>query len=343
MCGIAGIKRFGENASPITITQVSELMLGIAKRGIDASGLAIMDSSLHHDDRIAIHKLPLPAATFLTRPETGEFLTKHLTPTVDTVLIHTRAATKGNPSEAANNHPLSVGKTAVIHNGIILNDDAIFRADKLPRSGQVDSDIFRAILDRDGFASKVFDEFSRLSGSGAIAAIHPDHPYTLLLARSGSPIQLAALPDQGLLFFASDRDSIHAALRPWQKPFGVWMQPLSVKALFAGMPDNLGYVFDASTLAYQQKMSIAYQYTPPKYKVHTQYREKQKRWKNPVAKQLAAGRPTVLEQIGGEEFLIEGAEFDCPTCGQKLKLTRALVGLSLSGITCSECHTTLEA
>ena len=41
------------------------------------------------------------------------------------LLIHVRDYTKGHPSIAANNHPVRHGPVVGIHNGIIVNDDAL--------------------------------------------------------------------------------------------------------------------------------------------------------------------------------------------------------------------------
>ena len=51
------------------------------------------------------------------------------------LLIHVRDYTKGHPSIAANNHPVRHGPVVGIHNGIIVNDDALLEGHSCARPG----------------------------------------------------------------------------------------------------------------------------------------------------------------------------------------------------------------
>ncbi len=217
MCGIGGIKRFRDEA--ITDDQIKQLVLGLENRGKDATGVAIQNDG---EPEIHVCKNDMPAWSFLTTPRFADFLRDNLKPETRTVIVHCRAATQGTPRDMANNHPLYVGNSAVVHNGIINNDDVLFKEFHLDRRAEVDSDIIRAIIDKDGFDRRVARKLDRLSGSAAIAAIHKDWPNHVLLGRSISPLVLGINED--FLYWASEKHAIYKAARPMVERRGMWFQ-----------------------------------------------------------------------------------------------------------------------
>lgn len=302
MCGIAGIIRFGE--TPIDPDVLGLLLVGNEHRGNDATGLAIVQP----DGEIAIHKDDDPAWKFTNTRDYTEFITKNLKPDTWAVLLHTRAATQGNPRDNNNNHPLSAGKAAIIHNGIISNDHSLFTSLDLKRGAETDSDIIRAIVDRDGVTATAMKTLNRLSGSAAGAAVHPDYPKRLLLFRSGSPMQLASTPD--FFVWASEKNTIHRAMRPWVKRFGTYFQRTKPDLDFAPMADNTVWLIDETGVAaHEEFKSLYHKYSEPFRRTYDGYEERQSRWnRSEKAKTLAVVPKTGK---GGKPEMDEGYCFSC--------------------------------
>ena len=66
-------------------------------------------------------------------------------------LVHVRDYTKGHPTLLANNHPIRHGSVVGIHNGIILNDEAIFERHGIEHAEPgmtVDSEAIFALMHR---------------------------------------------------------------------------------------------------------------------------------------------------------------------------------------------------
>src|SRR5262245_54896426 len=117
MCGIAGIVVSPTDKADLDVgVIVKALGLSIEHRGKHATGVAVWKPS----GRVRVAKAPRPATEFFARrPGLGIG--------ADLVIIHTRAATQGDPKNPLNNHPVAVGDIVGIHNGIIHNDDELYR------------------------------------------------------------------------------------------------------------------------------------------------------------------------------------------------------------------------
>jgi len=228
MCGIAGIKRMGVDSTPIGYDQITQLLMGIEHRGIDATGICLQ----RQDGKLSWIKKDEAAWQFVSSGKTKKFIEENLTDEVMTCILHTRAWTCGPPTNQANNHPLTVGKVAVVHNGMIGNHHALFSQTKLKRAGDVDSDIIRAILDEYGLTPEGAKQLNALNGSAAIAAISSEQPDHLLLGRSGNPLVIAALGEPNWLMWASEKDAIHAASRAWLRKWNQWFRDNSSGAMF---------------------------------------------------------------------------------------------------------------
>lgn len=261
MCGICGVRRFG--ATPITQTQITALLVANERRGNHATGLALQQS----DGTVDVYKDDTPAWSFVHKKTYEKFLDEKLREDTVTFLGHTRFATTGHQSVNNNNHPIFDGKTAVVHNGMISNHESMFTALSLKRACETDSDIIRAILDKEGFTRKAMDIMNRLAGSAAFAAVSPEFPGKLLLARSGNPIILCGTKDQ--LIFSSERDAIYQALRPYVKRFGFVMRapksddttmiPMNNDSVYLiGQPKDYERGWEADWIEWHQRLNIAY-------------------------------------------------------------------------------------
>jgi asparagine synthetase B (glutamine-hydrolysing) len=271
MCGIAGVIRYSKE--PITEETVGILLVGNEHRGNDASGIIIQQN----DGTLDIYKKDLPGWRIVSTKEYEEFVAQKLRADSSAVIVHTRGASKGNPRDNNNNHPMFAGAGAIVHNGVIKNDDTMFSAERLIRKAATDSDIIRAIVDREGITEKTIKMLGRLAGSGAIAAVHPEYPGLVLLGRSGNPLNLACTAD--FLMFSSEKDTLHKASRPWFNRFGIWFQDNKPQVGFSVMADDTAWILGPKGLQFHGPMKINNGgYKEPWRKTYEEYETRQKKW-----------------------------------------------------------------
>lgn len=322
MCGICGIHRFSE--APIQRDMVDLLLLNNMNRGLEATGVALQQA----DGEVLVLKRDSTPFEFVSGYEYKAFMDKNLKPDTITALGHTRKVTKGSPRKMENNHPMFAGNTALVHNGQIHNDDWAFKEMKLERRAETDSDIFRAILDKEGFTRKAIGMMTRLDGNGAFAAISQEHPGKLLLGRSGNPIEMVATPD--FLMFSSEKGPMYKALRPFKQVYGVMMREMTpINYYMIGMTDHSAWLFAekpkagdhnwaADWLEWHQEMRIATHYTPVNYTCHAQFHGNRIKFYD--------DRPIDVVQ--------------CPGCKVYLHVTKALLK-DLKKYVCGSCKTSL--
>ena len=337
MCGIGGIRRFGKD--PILKDQVDLLMVGLQSRGIDASGIALQNGG----GKLHLLKNDIPAWQFVTSKPYETFLKEHLTDETNIVILHTRMATKGSPVKQNNNHPMFHNKTAVVHNGVITNDDNLFRELNLPRYAETDSDILRAILDKEGLSKAGIRRLSRCMGSVACAAISPEQPDYLLLVRSGSPLICAAYND--LLIWASEKSIIHKAMRPWVDKFGLQFQTQRPDISFLTMRDNTAWLFGPSGLEWHEECKTSMYYREPERLVFGNYVERKKRWESEDDREIISSssiitcdtKPQKLKPIHYKKASGVQIRIECESCKSLNKLTPEQYTVLPSNLLCGSC------
>lgn len=210
MCGIASTFLLPERRSPQVWQAIRENftanLLFNEKRGEAATGLAVMDIS----GKLQVYKQPVSAHKFI---ETDIYLEILNSLNSETVLIlgHTRLPTKGAPSNNANNHPLQAGPVCGIHNGHILNDDALFARWGFTRQAQVDSEIiFRLLEDchnhslaTESLLKDLKAKLNSLEGRFTFLAADSRLPGRLLVVKHNNPISLHYSQDWHSLIFSS--------------------------------------------------------------------------------------------------------------------------------------------
>jgi predicted glutamine amidotransferase len=249
------------------------LLTGNEHRGNDATGMALAQK----DGVVHVFKRDIPAWQFVCSKEYKKFLEENLTEETWAAILHTRAATQGSPRDNNNNHPLFAGKCAAIHNGIIHNDDQMFKTMKLDRKAETDSDIIRAIADEHGLTTKCMTELNRLSGSAAGAIISPEYPERMILFRSGSPMSLAS--SDNFFVFSSEKNTIHRAMRPMVERFGAWFQANKPDFDFAPMADNTAWLIGPKGVELHKEFkSLGAKYVEPFRRTYTDYKQRQEAW-----------------------------------------------------------------
>lgn len=271
MCGIAGVIKFGDK--PITEELLAILLVGNEHRGNDASGIMLQQE----DGSIDLFKKDVPGWTLVSEKGYLDWIQEKLTDKTRGAFVHARGASKGNPRDNNNNHPMFAGAAAIIHNGVIRNDDHVFQNLKLERKAETDSDVIRAIVDKFGITEEACKKFGDMSGSGAICAIHPKYPGKVILARSGNPLVLAS--NQDFFYFSSEKDTLHKACRPWIQRFGVWFQANKPDVDFSLMSDDSVWIIGLGGLEYHAICKInTGGYKEPWRKTYEEYEERQKKW-----------------------------------------------------------------
>lgn len=272
MCGIAGVKRYGNE--PISVAELEILVCSLEVRGNHATGMAIQNGK-----DIVVHKMPLPAWNFVKDTSTKAFIKDHLIEATDTVLLHTRFATVGNPNKNENNHPMFDGRVALVHNGGIRNADSLFSESKLDRYAETDSDILRAFVAEHGFTAAAARQLARCMGSAAIAAVSSDYPGHLLLARSGNPLVVANANDK--LYFASTLQAIQRAVRPWERHHGLFMRGPARGFSYNFMVDHTAYILKPDDTSQHHEMNIAGNtFVSVPYRSHENYADKMQVWQS---------------------------------------------------------------
>lgn len=220
VCGIFGLilgdeHRFDGSAivSAIrTLFQISET------RGREAAGLAVATA-----DRIDVIRTPESASAFLRSPDFGRFVAERLAPVkagqAVAILGHARLVTNGFQALEANNQPTSVNGAVVVHNGIIVNDEALWLANPdLKRTAQVDTEVFAALLAKhraEGISQKqaLCRTFAAIEGETTVGALLADGSSVLAGTNTGS-FYAAQNPDETAFVFLSEETMIRRVIEP---------------------------------------------------------------------------------------------------------------------------------
>ena len=321
---------------PIFQFELDTLLASLEYRGNDAAGIALQKDS----GEIVVHKSQGAAWSFVHSDSYKRFLKENLDESVQIALVHTRKATKGWPSKNENNHPLCSGGAAIVHNGVIVNDDALFRELDLERGAETDSDLIRAIIDKEGITKDAIKRLRRLNGSVAAACIDPRYPGELLLLRSGNPLVVAATDEK--IFWASDRRAIYRATKPWVRRFGIVMQIPGSDIAFINMNENSAWLLGPKGFRSHEEFEACgmvqrgYHSYPATY--DGSYKQRHERWQADAAKVVVTKTQSVAPK------LVYCPNHDCKNDKQErtlLELDTEQRNLPLYKLQCGRCKTNL--
>jgi predicted glutamine amidotransferase len=211
MCGIFGAV-LGDG-SPLRresrlLGEISRLYRLSASRGKEAAGLAVAN-----DDALVVFKRPVPADELIktsqfraiVRDEIGRPRSRRATAFIG----HSRLVTDGAREDNANNQPVIGDGVVGIHNGIVVNHDALWKKyPELQRHYDVDSEVIFALLRHHlgggaslpQAAAKVFGE---IKGAASIAAVFAEREQLLIATNNGSLYYARVSPQT--FVFASER------------------------------------------------------------------------------------------------------------------------------------------
>jgi asparagine synthetase B (glutamine-hydrolysing) len=173
-------------------------------RGKDASGYAYVDEK---EGSLIVYK-DCVRSTLLVKTEPW----LKLTDLPKIMIFHTRAKTKGEPVNNMNNHPIfNKNGDCIVHNGMISNDDEVYKKIKVERDAQVDSEVILALMNS-GKGNPVKRVFRTLRGSYAFASISLQRPDELILVRNSNPVKIYYNQNDDIMYFCSERDMMIKAL-----------------------------------------------------------------------------------------------------------------------------------
>lgn len=208
-----------------------DMMLSTQERGEDASGIAMVGYS----GNTALLKMATTATKLMSRrdDEAEKDATKRDIDTflklyiaaeksdnnkVHKMLGHCRKSSVGSKANE-NNHPVMAGNSIAVHNGTLKNHAEVITARDINLPGTVDT---RAIvgmfnqLSDDGNASLStkmgIDIATELDGSMATLCFNINNPHQVLYIKRDRPIEMAFLPDLGIVVVTSVKSYLERAI-----------------------------------------------------------------------------------------------------------------------------------
>lgn len=210
MCGIAtisiGRRARGRIPFPKLQALTKELLLELQPRGLDASGIAVINEP--GTEESWVFKKPLRPSCLVRRPKFQETLNK-IGPNTNFILLHARATTVGGTSDNINNHPIIVPGFVGIHNGTLHNDDKLFEQFKLERSGEVDSEVIFRLYGHfveEGLdpRSAIQQTAANLAGAFTGAVIDWKHAHRMVMFKYDRPLSVISIPHYDMLIAISE-------------------------------------------------------------------------------------------------------------------------------------------
>jgi glucosamine--fructose-6-phosphate aminotransferase (isomerizing) len=235
MCGIFGIavqQHAGVSRSEFE-TILEKLYLFSESRGKESAGLHIYLPDAREEWTV---KGALPASELISSVEFKQYLSSALdyayvgsnaAPERSIVAIgHSRLVTNGRAESQKNNQPVRWGDVTVIHNGIVVNVEKLWRDNpSLDRYAEVDTEILAAILasamgeDFDPVRATQ-DVFLNIEGAASIAWMHSFADALILGSNTGDLYHTGLAQDCGFVF-ASERYILESATAGFAQIIGI--------------------------------------------------------------------------------------------------------------------------
>jgi len=171
MCGIFGVV----SSSPVNRTDLDALVRHSQQRGRDSSGLILRDG-----DEYLAHRADYQITRLMRQVATAQS---------DFVLGHSRLITNG----LTDNQPVVRDDVVVLHNGIVVNHEAVWQRLRLERQLEIDTEVIAAIA------------IEHLQDGGEVATL----PARVLELCEGVVACALALPKLGKLCLFSNNGSLY--------------------------------------------------------------------------------------------------------------------------------------
>lgn len=220
MCGIFGV--FIHPQSKISSNYAKKIIKNLAllsqNRGLDSSGVSFKN---YETKTIEVLKGDVSAKALFDSAEYANLSdrTKHAFKSGYGFygFGHARLVTNGSSLKEVNNQPVIVDQMAVVHNGIIVNADDLWKKNKsTTRNFDIDTEVVPAlfrkkILEENSFLNAFSDTVGELEGTYSLGLQMADFNAFLLATNNGSLYYLSKNSD--IFVFASERFFIEKLLK----------------------------------------------------------------------------------------------------------------------------------
>lgn len=239
MCGIFGLIVNGKRSmEQHLIRRVIEDMYRLSEsRGKEAAGALFLEKS-----SIEVLKAPVRGSELLQLPKMRTFLehtSRAMASQVSCLLLgHTRMVTNGGDQIHDNNQPVVRDELIAVHNGIIVNDVALWsEMSDLERRYEVDTEAYLALVQsqehwREDFVSAAARAMRGLEGANSLAVVSTLHD-SLLLATSNGSIYYVHDQESNLFMFMSEYAFLSRLVDKYSSDFA-WTKELTIKQLAPG-------------------------------------------------------------------------------------------------------------
>lgn len=210
MCGIFGIV----SRTPVNKTDLDALVRHSQQRGRDSSGLVLRDG-----DHYVVHRADYSITRLMGKVSTAKS---------DLVLGHSRLITNG----LADNQPVVRDDVVVLHNGIVVNHEAVWKSLRQKQQLEIDTEVIAAIA------------IEHLQDGGDVATL----PARVLELCEGVVACALALPRLGKLCLFSNNGSLYVGKKGEELVFASESFPLTeigcadveqvMEAVFVDLPTS---------------------------------------------------------------------------------------------------------
>ncbi|NBX02489.1 MAG: hypothetical protein EBR02_00195 [Alphaproteobacteria bacterium] len=222
MCGVFGIVAPQDaNISDKEIEKVlQQLYLFSESRGKESAGIHIY---LPASGRSWTLKSARPASEFIKSREYKALLKEvfteaHKTKGAIAAIAHSRLVTNGRADDAKNNQPICYNGISIVHNGIIVNVDELWKKNPdLRRAAEVDTEVAAAILskainDAKDPATATSELFRDIKGTASIAWLEAKSDGIVLATNTGDLFYYLNSSHK-FMAFASERYILEQAMQ----------------------------------------------------------------------------------------------------------------------------------
>jgi len=215
MCGIFGLIAKKESGfTPTTFKSATADLFKLSEsRGKEASGLAVLSRN-----EISVYKKPWPATKLNRNQKFQDFfdgaINDHGKLVWPLAMIgHARLVTNGMLEINTNNQPVIKDGLVGIHNGIIVNDEALWKKfPEIKKQCQVDTEVLLSLIrlflnQQQSLTTATQTAFNLIKGTASVAVLFNDYP-CLLLATNNSSLYVCRSLNHTSLIFASERHTL---------------------------------------------------------------------------------------------------------------------------------------
>lgn len=215
MCGIFGILAGEGYSLPVKSIRniIDHLFILSESRGSEASGFVTrVENSLY------VYKEPVTASKLIKTDNydnifnniiKNEGYSKNKLIIPFAIFGHSRLETNGVSELNSNNQPVIKNGAVGVHNGIIVNDDELWRSfPQLDKKYEIDTEVFISLLQMfrkdESLMNSVKKTFNHIKGSASVAVLFDDANLALLATNTGS-LYTCKNKIGNLILFASEK------------------------------------------------------------------------------------------------------------------------------------------